>query len=286
MKKFLVSLFAIALLAVFALPAFAANYDYTATVYKRTGNTGGNDLVELTSGVQVIVLDADTNTQSTLTKFGSNAGTSVTNPVTAANFASATVCAGKVKFRNTAATVDLIVTHNTGGYSTVIRGFSPDMHTIIIDEQIGVVHHGIVPYLYNSGAVATDTGVDFPVGTLILDVYVEQVTVDNTETLEVGTADTASGFRAAVALSTGAEGITQDTAVITGGSSLDYYPAGNYGTLLTTAITGSDSVTAGGGSTKKPHYVKTAGTDDDLYYTPSTSDTAAGYIHYRFMRLR
>ena len=102
----------------------------------------------------------------------------------------------------------------------------------------------------------------------------------------MGTADTASGFRAAVALSTGAEGFAQDTGVITAGSTLDYYAAANYGTLLTTAITGSDGLATGGGNSRKPHFVKTAGTDDDLYYTPSTSDAAAGYIHYMFIRLR
>jgi hypothetical protein len=160
------------------------------------------------------------------------------------------------------------------------------MHTIIIDEQIGVVHHGLVPYTSNSN-VATDTGVDFPVGTLILDVWVEQTAVDNSETIDVGTYDTAAGFRTALALATGAEGLTQDTGVITGGSSIDYTPATNYGSLLTTAITGSDSVTANGGNSRKPHYVKTAGTDDDLYYTETAGgDTAAGFIHYSFIRLR
>lgn len=35
------------------------------------------------------------------------------------------------------------------------------------------------------------------------------------------------------------------------------------------------------------HVYIMAGTDDDLYYTGSAgSDTAAGYIHYYFMRLR
>lgn len=59
------------------------------------------------------------------------------------------------------------------------------------------------------------------------------------------------------------------------------------GTLLTTAITGSDAVATVGGNTRKHHFVTTAGTDDDLYYTGSAgSDTAAGYIHYYFMRLR
>jgi hypothetical protein len=286
MKKILVGFFAVVLLALFVAPSFAANYDYTATVYKRTGNTGANDLTEITTGIQFQVLDVDTNTAATITRFGVNAGTAVTNPVTAANFASATVCAGKVKFRNTAATVDIIVTHNTGGYTTVVRGFSPNMHTIIIDEQIGVVHHGMVPYASNDN-VATDTGVDFPVGTLILDVWVEQVTVDNSETLNVGTADTAAGFRTALALATGAEGLTADTGVITAGSTLDYYAATNYGTLLTTAITGGDALDTGGGNSRKPHYVKTAGTDDDLYYTETAGgDTAAGYIHYMFIRLR
>jgi hypothetical protein len=286
MKKFLVGFLTMVLLAVFTLPAFAANYDYVATVYKRTGNTGVNDLTEITTAVQFKVLTVDTDTAATITKFGSNAGTAVTNPVTAANFAAATVCGGKVKFRTTAASVDLIVVHNTGGYTTVIRGFTPNMHTIIIDEEIGVVHHGLVWYLFNSGGAATDTGIVFTPKTAILDVFVEQVVIDNSETLNVGTSDTAAGFRTGVALSTGAEGFTQDTGVITAGSTLDYYAASNYGTLLTTAITGGNALDTGGGNSRKPHFVVTAGTDDDLYYTPSTSDTAAGYIHYTFIRLR
>lgn len=56
------------------------------------------------------------------------------------------------------------------------------------------------------------------------------------------------------------------------------------------AITGADTnVTTLGGRTMlfPGHIVTTSGTDDDLYYTGSAgSDTAAGYIHYFFTRLR
>jgi len=286
MKRILQS-FIILLIAAFALPVFAVNYDYTATVHKRNSLLGNPGSIErLTTGVLFKVLTVDTNTAATITKFNNNAATAVTNPVTAANFALATVCDGKVQFRTTASSVDLIITHATGGYSTVIRGFTPNDHTIIIDETPGIIHHGLIWYSSNDN-VATSTGITFVPKTAILDVWVEQIVIDNTETLNVGTSDTAAGFRSAIALNTGAEGFTADTGVITGGTTLDYYAVANYGTLLTTAITGGDAVATGGGNSRKPHFVNTAGTDDDLYYTESAGgDTAAGYIHYMFIRLR
>jgi hypothetical protein len=264
-----------------------ANYDYTAQVYKKTATVrGGENLTPITTGIQFKVLTADSDTAATITRFGDEAATSVTNPVTAANFASASVCGGLVRFRTTAATVDLIVVHNTGGYTTLVKGFSPNDHSIIIDETPNIMHHGMIWFSSNSN-VATDTGVDFIPDTVIHDVIVEIVTVDNTETLNVGTADTAAGFISGLSLDTGSEGYKTDTGFITGGTNIDYTPATQYGSLLTTAITGSDAVATNGGNTRKWHFVTTSGTDDDLYYTESSGgDTAAGYIHFFFTRLR
>lgn len=275
------------LLAVFVLAgtAPAANYDYTATVYKKTGVIrGGSDLVPITSGVTFKVLTANTDTAGTITRFGDDKATAVTNPVTAANFASATVCNAKVQFRSTASTVDLIVVDTSGGFTTFVKGFSPYDHSIVIDETPNIMHHGMI-WFSASDNTATDTGVDFLPDTIIHDVIVEVVTVDATETISVGTADTAAGFRTGVSVATA--GYIADTAVITGGSNIDYTPATTYGSLLATAITGSDAVATNGGITRLQHVVVTSGTDDDLYYTGSAgSDTAAGYLHFWFTRMR
>lgn len=286
MKKLFSSIL-ITLLAVFVLAgtAPATNYDYTATVYKKGATSKGADtLTPITSGVTFKVLTINTDTAATITKFGDDKATSVTNPVTAANFASTSVCGAKVQFRTTASTVDLIVVDTAGGYTAFVEGFSPYDHSIVIDETPNVMHHGMI-WFSASNNTATDTGVDYLPDTIIHDVIVEVVTVDATETISVGTADTATGFRSGVDVATA--GYIADTAVITGGSNIDYVPATTYGALLATAITGSDAVATNGGITRLQHVVVTSGTDDDLYYTGSAgSDTAAGYIHYFFTRLR
>lgn len=286
MNKYFKSLLIALILVAFALPAYAVNYDYSATVYKKGAATrGGSDLTPITTGVMFQVLTINTDTAATITRYGDPAETSVTNPVTAANFASTTVCKGKVQFRTTASSVDLIVIDAAGGgFTAFVEGFTPNQHSIVIDETPNVMHHGVVWFVFNSN-VATDTGIDFLSDTIIHDVIVEVVTIDATETINVGTADTAAGFRSLVDLATA--GYIDDTAVITGGSTIDYVPASTYGTLLATAITGSDVVATVGGITRMTHVVTTSGTDDDLYYTCTAgTDTAAGYIHYFFTRMR
>lgn len=293
-KVFRLILAVLALIFIMApVPAQAEVQDFWANVYSWDGkqNTDGTPvLTRLTSGVTFKVLAVGADTAETLTEYGET--TSLANPVTATNYASNTVCNDRVAFRTdpTDATsdryVDLIVVDTNGGFTTFVEDFDKYNHTIIIDERPGILHHGMIWFGASNNA-ATDTGVDFLPDTEIFDVIVEIVTVDNTETLNVGTADTAAGFINTLSLATASEGYKTDTGVITGGTTIDYVPATQYGTLLTTAITGSDAVATVGGNTRKHHFVTTAGTDDDLYYTGSAgSDTAAGYIHYYFMRLR
>jgi hypothetical protein len=286
MKKILSTIFAVAMLVLFTVPAFAANYDYYAAVYKKTNTTASNNLTQLTTGITFKVLDVDTNTGSTLTLFGDNKGTSLTNPVTAAYYAAS--CGGVVKFRNTGSTVDIIVTDTNGGYTAVVRGLSPYDHTIIIDETPNIQHHGII--WFESGHVSnteTDTGVDFLADTFIQDVRPEIVTVVSGKLLSVGllsteTSGSATGLRTGVLMTTA--GYVKDTGVVTNGSSLDYTAASTYGAMLYTAITGSDSVTAGGGRSYLGHVV-TGTNAHSLVFTADTS-TGDGYIHYFFTRLR
>jgi hypothetical protein len=294
MKKLSMKLFVIlAMLVCFTLPAFAANYDYTAAVYKKdSSKRGGSDLTLVSTGITFKVLTADADTAATITKFGDNKSTSVTNPVTAANFALSTVCNGLVRFRTTAATVDLIVTHTTGGFSTVIRGFSPNDHSIIIDETVGIPHQGLM--WFESGHTSnteTDTGVDFVADTFIEDVRVEVVTVVSGKIIDVGllsteTSGDADGLRDGVLLTTA--GFVADTGVVTRATSADYTAVSTYGSYLVTALTGYDSAAGQnwhlGGKSYIGHVV-TGTNAHSLVYTSDTS-TGDGYIHYKITRLR
>jgi len=292
MKRF--KLFFLTLLAALfvATPGMAAMQNFWAAVYRDTGKMsmdGKPELERITSGVTYRVLAKDANTMETLYDSKTGAAKSVTAAaVTTTTFA----VDDAVDFRcdptdSADAGVDLIVVDTAGGFTKVVKNFTQYDHSIIINERPGVQHTGIIWFDHDNADTDTshDTGIDFKLNTLITDVRVQVVTVDATQTIDIGTADTATGFRKT--LSVADAGIVQDTAVITGGTTIDYVPASNYGELLATAITGSDAVATVGGISYKPHLVLTAGTDDDLYYDFSAgTDTAHGYIYFDFVLQR
>lgn len=289
MKKTFNNLIALAFLAVFLLAGqvYAVDYDYWAQVYKLTNDTQGDAvLTEVNSGITFQVLGAGSDTAATCYVMGTS--TSLTNPVTTTNFASTTYCGGKVKFRTTSSSQDLIVTHTTGMYSAVIKSFTPQMHKIVIDERTGMEHVGIIWFTSNDNS-ETDTGIDFVADTLISDVRVEVVTVDAGETLDVGllsteTSGDADGLRDGVSVATA--GFVADTGVITNGTTVDYTPDSTYGALLYTIIAGSDVVATCGGRSYLGHVV-TGSNATSLTYTESAGgDTAAGYIYVWHTRLR
>jgi hypothetical protein len=283
--KFIVSI--TALLMLFGV-ANAADYNYWAYVYK-LDKTKGSSIEDqksrITSGITFKVLTRNTDTASTLVYF--NGTTSLTNPVTTTNFEDNAVCNDQVKFKITGVStdqVDLLVVDTNGGYSAFIEDFDTKTHSILIDETPGIKHKGTI-WFSASSASATDTGVNFLPDTMIHDVRTETVTVDATETIDVGTADTADGFIDGRSVATA--GYTADTGIITNGSTSDYTPDSTYGSLLYTIVAGSDAAATHGGRSYLGHIVTDVGTNDDLYYTGSAgSDTAAGYIHYWFERLR
>jgi len=293
MKRFWTIITALILSVVFAIPAMAEPQDMWAYVYKDTGKmdaTGRAILERVTSGITFNVRSVDSDVSETLTYYGGS--TSLTNPVTTTSFESASICNDMVSFRvdPTDTTndryVNLIVVDTNGGFTKTIEDFDKYQHVIVIDEKPNVVHHGMVWFDHAASSTATDTGVNFLPKSFIHDVRVEVTTADSGITINVGTADTAAGFRSGVSLTS--TGFVADTGVITAGSTIDYTAASTYGTLLYTAITGSDAVATNGGRSYLGHAVVTSGTDDDLYYTLSSSgvDTAHGFIHYWFTPMR
>lgn len=260
MKRYLSYLiFALLILAFACSPALA--YDYWANVYKITNATTQRSTSPITTGITFKVLTAGTNTAATLTKYNDRQETAVTNPVTAANFASATVCNGRVQFRNTAATVDLIVVDTAGGYTAVIKGFSPYDHEIIIDERPNIPHHGVI-WFSGTTTDAVSTGVIFDRYTTISKVGVEVLTTSSGQTVNIGLSEDSTGY-------INKELLTNAGFITTSGASTGAYlgPGVAY-------------------QWYNQGHTLTSGTST-LYYGVSTSTgTPAGNIHYWFTRVR
>ena len=294
-KKLFVTILAVAMMAFMVAPAPAAMQDFMAYVYSWDGKMGADGkmaLTRVTSGITFTVLTIDSDTIATLYEpSDQDSGlTALVNPVTTTSFNSATICNDRVAFRTDTTTyVDVIVTNTAGGYTAFVENMDKYTHTIVIDQRPNIMHHGIIPWKFLVAGTEVDTGIDFAYDTAIFDVLVETVTVDTGETVDVGTlssgtAGDANGFRTLVSVATA--GYPTDTAIITGGTTIDYVPVTTYGALLVTAITGSDAVATVGGKSYIGPYIITGANEQSLTYTPSAGDTGVGYIHYFFMRLR
>lgn len=271
MKRFkLLTLALIAAVFMFAVPVQASLQDMQASVYKWDGGMGtdGKAIVtQITSGITFKVLATGADTAETL--YYPNKTTSLTNPVTAANFASTSVCNKRVAFRvdPTDATndryVDLIVVDTAGGYTAIVKNFDKYTHTIVIDERPGVVQHGVI-WFTGDTTNAKSTGINFGKKTTITNVGLEVVTTGNS-TISIGTETTANAFINAEILTTA--GFLTTSGASTGallgtGTAYQWYHQG-------TTITAAASY---------------------LYYTAATTSTPgsapAGYIHYYFVKAR
>lgn len=201
MKRFWTTLFTLVLVVAFAFPVQAAWKDMHATVYKWTGGynqDGSPGLTRITSGITFKVLQRGQNdTRETLYKFNDNYFTSLTNPVSATNFASASYCAGEIKFRvdpteSNDRYVDVLVVDTAGGYSVTVQDFDVYTHTIVIDERPNVIHHGKIWWDGTTTDVTSAGGVYFLAGQQIHGMQVEVTTVLAAESISVGAALTAS----------------------------------------------------------------------------------------------
>ncbi len=298
-KKLLKIVTALMLVLILVSPVQAGSKDMWAQVYSWDGSINASGRLEVTpiaTGVIFQVLKTTTGLMETLTEYGDSTATSLTNPVSTTNYALGTVMksAGVLSFRVDPTdagdeNVDLIVVDTAGGYTTFVEDFNRYDHTIVIDERPDVTHIAMVPVFFLAGGTEVDTGIDFDYNTLIHDVKAEVTVVDAGETIDIGTlsggtAGDANGFRSLVSVA--ATGIPTDTAVITGGTTIDYVPVTTYGDLLVTAITGSDVIATVGGATMLGGYLITGENEQSLTYTPSSSDTFYGYIYVLFTRLR
>lgn len=230
----------------------------------------------ITSGVSVYVYTAGTKTLATI--YSNNQRGSKTNPTTFTAFD------GTINFWSAATTVDIFLADDKGNVSFV-PSVSPTDHTLPLNRD-GVDKCFVAPFSANTSE--TDTGLDFPLNTLIYKLAVEVVTVDATETMDVGllsteTAGDADGLLAAVDVATAAF-ITPF--VITDGSNEDFVASPYYGALMGLGSAGTDVANDFGQGGGAGHIVSGSNAQSLTYTHSAGSDTAAGYIYAWFKHLR
>jgi hypothetical protein len=207
-------------------------------------------------------------------------GVALANPLAFAN--------GELRFytAKSVTTVDVSLLTATG-YAVYATGMSSDEHSIFIcrenrDQLL------VIPFLFNAGGTEVDTGFDLPANCLVTDAYVRVTTIDATETVDVGilsgeAGGDLDGFLDLVDL--GTAGHVNTYPVVTNGGTIDYHATNGsiYGVFLSQLIAGADAVATVGGFQRR--YYRTDGVAKSISYTPTTSDTAKGFIYIRFSNL-
>lgn len=233
----------------------------------------------ITSGCLTFVYQAGTKTLATL--YADEVGTTLANPITRAQFATD----DKIKFYAGDASVDLVVCHEDGS-NGFFPGYAPTNHTLMLDRS-GSDKVIVIPFVFNNN-VETDTGIDVPLNSVVMPPVVEVVTVDATETLDVGllsseTNGDANGLIAAAPL---------DNAVfirpwtITDGATEDYVSAPYLGALIGLGSAGTNTANDFGQPGGYGHIVTGSNAKSITYTCSAGSDTAAGYIYMPIKRLR
>lgn len=233
----------------------------------------------ITSGVLTFVYTAGTKTLATL--YADEIGTTLANPISRSQFATD----DKIKFYAEAGSVDLVVCHEDGS-NGAFSGITPRVHKVDLDRA-GADKLIVIPFVFNNN-VETDTGIDFPLNSAVYPPIVEVVTVDATETLDVGLLSSesngdANGLLAAVPL---------DNAVFirpwatTDGASEDYVSAPYLGALIGLGSAGTNTANDFGQPGGHSHIVSGSNAKSITYTCSSGSDTAAGYLYLPYKRLR
>jgi len=252
---------------------------YNLKVVDHKSQDGFSGAGDVTSGCLVFICDAGTKTLATI--YSDAARAAKTNPISRAQFATD----GKIVFYGASSSYDITVAHSDGSVSK-LSGVTPNDHTITMNRD-GVDKCLVFPMVFNAGGTETDTGLDLPVGVIVHEVRVEVVTVDATETVDVGllsseTSGDADGFVAAVSVATAG---FPALAVFTTGANETYLSAVKYGALMGSSVVGADVVGDAGNVVRLGHVV-TGSNAVSVTYTPSTSDTFVGYGYVYFRHLR
>lgn len=231
----------------------------------------------ITSGVYGFIYSS---AKTLATIYSNKAAGSKTNPITRTAFA----VDDMLDFWCASTSVDVFVNDDLGN-SAFVSSVTPQDHTIFLDRD-GVDKYFVAAYAANT--TETDTGLDFPYNSLVYDFAIEVVTIDATETIDVGllsseTAGDANGLLSLVPISTA--GWVRPWAV-TAGSSENYISAVYWGALMGVGGAGTDAVNDFGQPGGTGHVVTPSNAQSLTYTCSAGTDTAAGYIHAFFKQLR
>jgi hypothetical protein len=233
----------------------------------------------IATGVHAIVYDAGTKTKGTI--YADERKTAKTNDITRTAYA----LDGKILFWSPKTSVDIAIFDDKGN-NCVYTAVTPVKHVLPLDRG-NPFKCMVFPMIFNAGATEIDTGLDLPYGALVTDAAVEVVTTDAGETVDVGllsggTAGDADGFLAAVSVASA--GVPARHTYTAGGNET-YLSAVTFGVLLASRSLGTDVATDVGSLARLQHYV-TGSNETSITYTPSTSDTFAGYGFVWYTALR
>ena len=282
MKRILtfLTIILVAFVLVIPAPVQAEFKDFWARVYSWDGTTnldGKPNVTRLTTGITYKVLATGSDTAETLYYYDNQANTSLTNPVTTTNFASDSISRDQIQFRTDPTDgnddrVDLMVINTDGGGYVFYEDFNYiDDHTIIIDESAGRMHNGVIWFTAVSAA-STATEVDlitFRYDTAILAVTLEIVTTQASGTMDVGiksggTGGDVNGFIAGMSTTTAG---FPDNTLSTIGDLLD--DGSNTDPFGHTILSANEQI-----MTQK------------MLSGAGVATTAAGYVHYQYLRTR
>lgn len=232
----------------------------------------------ITSGVTVFVYTAGTKTLATI--YADDANTALANPITRATFATKQ----QIEFFCASPSVDIYINDALGNES-FIPSFLPTDRTVVLSKT-GVSKHLVIPFSFNTAE--TDTGIDLPYGVEIHRAMVEVVTVDATETMDVGllSSETAGDTNGILSL------VPMDNAgfvkpwSITDGATEDFISSPYYGALMGLGSAGTNTANDFGQPGGAGHIVTGSNAVSVVYQHSAGTDTAAGYIHLWFRYLR
>jgi len=215
------------------------------------------------------VLTADSPVE--LTIYSNDQGSSQSNP--------GTMTDGVIQFwtANTVTSVDLSI-YTANGEAVFVQALTPSQHRVEVDVD-KLEQTLVLPFA--ASEAETSTGFTLAASTLIEDIDLLVSTVDDTETMDVGTDGTTTndpnGLIAAASVATA--GLVDLGAIVTSGSNEDYFSSCTLGALLADFLAGTDVATDVGTFRRIKTFIGSAETDANITYTGSSgTDTAAGYI--------
>ena len=151
-------------------------------------------------------------------------------------------------------------------------------------SEVGTVGNAkIIAAEFGHETSETDTSIDLPEGSVILDVFLDVETADAGITRDVGLLSTESGGDAdgfLDGISVAATGLVHPTLTVTSGSNEDYFSAATFGAFLASFTAGSDVANDVGTFAPITHLTDSVVAKSISYTASAGADTAAGKIYF------